>query len=87
MSKRTKIELKIKMDLLGIVSGRLHDTVEDMYILNKVPEICEVIVLLCIKDIASSRELDENSLDIDHYTDATKLGIAYLEMLSNQIKH
>tara|TARA_B100000780_G_C21109717_1_gene448381 strand:+ start:1989 stop:2252 length:264 start_codon:yes stop_codon:yes gene_type:complete len=87
MDKKIKTVNKIKMDLLCIESERLHRTIEDMYMRDLVPELCEVIVQLSLKDIILSRGYKDERVNIDDFIDATKLGIAYIEMVSNQTKH
>ena len=81
-----KIFNKIKISILNRESEVLFRTVEKMFFNDQIPELCELIVQLSLRDILNNKETDEIEINIDDFINATKLGIAYLEN-STQTKH
>lgn len=86
MKKNEKTAYKIKIDLLNLESERLYRTLEGMFFNDHIPELCELIVHLSLRDIVNNKNQQNSEIKIDDFIDATKLGIAYLES-SIKTKH
>jgi len=79
MKKNEKIGYKIKIDLLNLESERLYRTIEGMFTNGHIPELCELVVQMSLRDIVNNKDQEVIEINIDDFIDATKLSIAYLE--------